>query len=99
MGDSVPSGSYSSVCNVLRQWNIPLIPTYRVYRLYDINIAIATIVASCYHDTKLLYKKLESSLIDYLSLSLVNYTLGLIGYRGIARARSSALRTSTYVST
>ena len=30
MRDSVPSASYSSVCNVLRQWNIPLIPTYRV---------------------------------------------------------------------
>ena len=27
MRDSVPSLSYSSVCNVLRQWNIPLIPT------------------------------------------------------------------------
>ena len=26
MRDSVPSTSYSSVCNVLRQWNIPLIP-------------------------------------------------------------------------
>ena len=36
MRDNVPSASYSSVCNVLRQWNIPLIPTYRVYRLYDI---------------------------------------------------------------
>ena len=24
MRDSVPSASYSSVCNVLRQWNIPL---------------------------------------------------------------------------
>ena len=35
MRDSVPSANYSSVCNVLRQWNIPLIPTYRVYRLYD----------------------------------------------------------------
>ena len=35
MRDSVPSASYSSVCNVLRQWNIQLIPTYRVYRLYD----------------------------------------------------------------
>ena len=35
MRESVPSASYSSVCNVLRQWNIPLIPTYRVYRLYD----------------------------------------------------------------
>ena len=38
MRDSVPSARYSSVCNVLRQWNIPLIPTYRVYRLYDIII-------------------------------------------------------------
>ena len=33
--DSVPSARYSSVCNVLRQWRIWLIPTYRVYRLYD----------------------------------------------------------------
>ena len=31
MRDSVPSTRYSSVCNVLRQWNISLIPTYRVY--------------------------------------------------------------------
>ena len=30
MRDSVPSASYSSVCNVLRQWNIPLIPTYSI---------------------------------------------------------------------
>ena len=37
MRDSVPSASYSSVCNVLRQWNIPLTPTYRVYRLYDMH--------------------------------------------------------------
>ena len=36
MRDSVPSGSYSSVYNVLRQWNFSLIPTYRDYRLYDI---------------------------------------------------------------
>ena len=35
MRDSVPSARYSSVCNVLRQWRILLIPTYRVYRLYD----------------------------------------------------------------
>ena len=35
MRDSVPSTRYSSVCNVLRQWNISLIPTYRVGRLYD----------------------------------------------------------------
>ena len=33
--DSVPSARYSSVCNVLRKWRIWLIPTYRVYRLYD----------------------------------------------------------------
>ena len=35
MRDSVPSARYSSVCNVLRLWSISLIPTYRVYRLYD----------------------------------------------------------------
>ena len=33
--DSVPSVRYSSVCNVLRLWNISLIPTYRVYLHYD----------------------------------------------------------------
>ena len=36
MRDSVPSARYSSVCNVLRQLRIWLIPTYRVYRLYNI---------------------------------------------------------------
>ena len=36
MRDSVPSPRYSLVCNVLRQWKTLLIPTYRVYRLYDI---------------------------------------------------------------
>ena len=35
MCDSVPSARYSSVCNVLRLCRISLIPTYRVYRLYD----------------------------------------------------------------
>ena len=35
MCDSVPSARYSSVCNVLHQWRIWLIPTYKVYRLYD----------------------------------------------------------------
>ena len=46
MRDSVPSGSYSSVCNVLRQWNIPLIPTYRVYRLYDMYMYTSTRIYS-----------------------------------------------------
>ena len=35
MRDSVPSARYSSVCNVLRQWRIWLIPTYKLYLLYD----------------------------------------------------------------
>ena len=35
MCDSVPSPRYSPVSNVLRQWRISLIPTYRVYLLYD----------------------------------------------------------------
>ena len=38
--NSVPSARYSSVCNVLRQWRIWLIPTYRVYRLYDIDYSV-----------------------------------------------------------
>ena len=36
MRDSVPSARYSHICNVSRQWKTSLIPTYRVYRLYDI---------------------------------------------------------------
>ena len=39
MCDSLPSPRYSPVCNVLRQWKTSLIPTYRVYRLYDIYTA------------------------------------------------------------
>ena len=35
MRDSVPIPRYSPVCNVLRQWKTSLIPTYRIYRLYD----------------------------------------------------------------
>ena len=35
MRDSVPSPRYSAIYNVLRQWKTSLIPTYRVYRLYD----------------------------------------------------------------
>ena len=35
MHDSVPSVRYSSICNVLHLWRTSLIPTYRVYRLYD----------------------------------------------------------------
>ena len=35
MRGSVPRARYSSVCNELRQWRIWLIPTYRVYLLYD----------------------------------------------------------------
>ena len=29
---SVPSARYSSVCNVLRQWSISLIPTYDIFK-------------------------------------------------------------------
>ena len=43
MRDSVPSASYSSICNVLRQWSISLIPTYRVYRLIIFNLTFAIV--------------------------------------------------------
>ena len=41
MRDSVPSARYSRVCNVLRLWRIWLIPTYRVYWLYDLQRSCA----------------------------------------------------------
>ena len=47
MSDSVPSASYSIVCNVLRQWRIWLIRTYRVYRLYDICFLNFTMILFC----------------------------------------------------
>ena len=37
MRDSVPIPRYSPICNVLHQWKTLLIPTYRVYRLYDMH--------------------------------------------------------------
>ena len=40
MRESVPTARYSPVCNVLRQWKTSLILTYRVYRLYDIDVLI-----------------------------------------------------------
>ena len=44
MRESVPTARYSPVCNVLRQWKTSLILTYRVYRLYDINIGKIRII-------------------------------------------------------
>ena len=43
MHDSVPSPRYLPVCNVLCQWKTSLIPSYRVYRLYDYCIIIVKI--------------------------------------------------------
>ena len=51
MRDSVPRARYSSVCNVLRQWSISLIPTYRVYQLYDI-----LVYTYCTHENSSPYK-------------------------------------------
>ena len=38
MRDSLPNARYSPICNVLRQWKTSLIPIYKVYRLYDIQV-------------------------------------------------------------
>ena len=38
MRDSVPSASYSSICNVLRQWSIWFIPTDRLYDIYFVGL-------------------------------------------------------------
>ena len=59
MRDSLPSARYSPVCNVLRQWKTSLIPTYRVYRLYDTNIA-----------TKVINSPNSCNTILYIDLSL-----------------------------
>ena len=48
MRDSVPGPRYSPVCNVLRQWKSSLIPTYRVYQLYDIKLVNATALGLAY---------------------------------------------------
>ena len=76
MRDSVPSGSYSSVCNVLRQWNIPLIPTYRVHALYDIYLYICAPnrkkimhPGQIFMDTKLFYFIVLLSICDNYDLS------------------------------
>ena len=53
MRDSVPSARYSSVCNVLRQWRIWLIPTYRVYRLYDISGGFCTAIRKVWGSLRL----------------------------------------------
>ena len=34
---TVPFSRYFRFCNVLRLWNVRVIPTYRVHRLYDIS--------------------------------------------------------------
>ena len=52
MRDSVPSPRYSAICNVLHQWKTSLIPTYRVYRLYDIRIRIIESVDSISRDER-----------------------------------------------
>ena len=44
MRDSVRNARYSRVYNALRQWSISLIPTYRVYRLYDIMVRMLVII-------------------------------------------------------
>ena len=46
MRDSVPSARYSSVCNVLRQWNISLIPTYSLPTLLSTDSMIIIILSS-----------------------------------------------------
>ena len=72
MRDSVPSASYSSVCNVLHQWSISLIPTYRVYRLYDINIYICPVIyiIAGQHRYTYLVEETKSKVVDGLCLPL-----------------------------
>ena len=56
MRDSVRSTRYSSVCNVLRQWNIRLIPTLE---------SIDSMIYQCMLFSKLCFPLSGKSLKDY----------------------------------
>ena len=75
MCDSVPSARYSSVCNVLRQWSISLIRTYRVYRLYDILGNFHMVQIFALYTLMLISRKLE--LRNFLP---VNFLIGVVNY-------------------
>ena len=78
MHDSVPNARYSSVCNVLRQWSISLIPNYRVYRLYDYHrVDIIESVES------IIIESVDSISRDELDAPLTQY----ITNAGISRVR------------
>ena len=70
--DSVPSARYSSVCNVLRQWRIWFIPTYRVYRLYDISLTVVSLFCITHSRQYVLYHSLSS--VCSVSLTVVSIT-------------------------
>ena len=53
MRDSVPSASYSSVCNVLRQWNISLIRSSLLIESTDSMILILLLLIIIIMDGKL----------------------------------------------
>ena len=106
MRDSVPSASYSSVCNVLRQWNILLIPTYRVYRLYDIYICMNIYAYMCvqtraevsvhYRQAMKHFRSLHQLSFEgsaNLDLFILLYTevWGTMGYRGTSLPLSPPL--------
>ena len=67
MLESVPNTRYSSVYNVLRQWSTWVIPTYKVYRLYDTlscaeNINVRQILM---YDVEFLIMNRYYSIINY----------------------------------
>ena len=76
MRDSVPNARYSSVCNVLHQWRIWLIPTYRGYRLYDTPYeGFARILLYRHNIRKINYVKIKSIpfVIDLSNIIIYHY--------------------------
>ena len=69
----IPSARYSPVCNVLCQWKTSLIPTYRVYRLYD-TMPLYTI--PCHY---ILYHTIPYHYILYHAIIIILYH-GIIYY-------------------
>ena len=72
MCDSVPSARYSSVCNVLRLWRISLIPTYRVYRLYDIYTKVKEGKKNCLCQVENVLNKVSESGVSLWIAGYIN---------------------------
>ena len=82
--ESVRFSSYVSFCNVLYICNIRVIPTYRVYRLYDMAVSIGgTRFVRCTE----VVRSSESPLLEvslYVCRLLTTSLRGLVGFSSLS---------------